>query len=197
MHVTSPLPRRARLIRLTRRVLIAVFLVVFVECAWFNLPYVLSIGASGDSVSARNELGPGLQRTAEGMLKVTDPTTAWLRTQSDGSSPYWRVDPTPTRGIDATLAGPWSDDVVTTVHMRLEAHGVSGPEQSVSPYAPRSLYIRDDATGTTTIWIEETRGALVPIENVRANVRVPFDFDWARVGTMMAVALVVIAFLPG
>ncbi len=59
MHVTSPLPRRARLLRLTRRVLIAVFLVVFVECAWFNLPYVLSIGASGDSVSARNELGPG------------------------------------------------------------------------------------------------------------------------------------------
>ena len=107
------------------------------------------------------------------------------------------MDPTPTRGIDAALAGPWSDDVVTTVHMRLEAHGVSGPEQSVSPYAPRSLYIRDDATGTTTIWIEETRGALVPIENVRANVRVPFDFDWARVGTMMAVALVVIAFLPG
>ncbi len=53
------------------------------------------------------------------------------------------------------------------------------------------------AWGTTTIWIEETRGALVPIENVRANVRVPFDFDWARVGTMMAVALVVIAFLPG
>ena len=45
MHVTSPLPRRARLLRLTRRVLIAVFLVVFVECAWFNLPYVLSIGA--------------------------------------------------------------------------------------------------------------------------------------------------------
>ena len=55
MHVTSPLPRRARLLRLTRRVLIAVCLVVFVECAWFNLPYVLSIGASGDSVSAHNE----------------------------------------------------------------------------------------------------------------------------------------------
>ena len=197
MHVTSPLPRRARLLRLTRRVLIAVCLVVFVECAWFNLPYVLSIGASGDSVSAHNELGPGLQRTAEGMLKVTDPTTAWLRTQSDGSSEYWCVDPTPMRGIDAALAGPWSDDVVTTVHMRLEAHGVSGPEQSVSPYAPRSLYIRDDATGTTTIWVEETWGALVPIENVRANVRVPFEFDWARVGTMVAVALVVIAFLPG
>lgn len=197
MHVTSPLPRRARLLRLTRRVLIAVCLVVFVECAWFNLPYVLSIGASGDSVSAHNELGPGLQRTAEGMLKVTDPTTAWLRTQSDGSSEYWRVDPTPMRGIDAALAGPWSDDVVTTVHMRLEAHGVSGAAQSVSPYAPRSLYIRDNATGTTTIWVEETRGALVPIENVRANVRVPFEFDWARVGTMVAVALVVIAFLPG
>ena len=53
MHVTSPLPRRARLLRLTRRVLIAVLLVVVVECAWFNLPSVLSIGASGVAGSAR------------------------------------------------------------------------------------------------------------------------------------------------
>lgn len=42
----------------------------------------------------------------------------------------------------------------------------------------------------------ETKGTRIPIENIRANVRVPFSFNWARVATMLIIAFLIIAFLP-
>lgn len=189
---------RSRPLRVARAVLIALALVFIVECVVCNLAHWRSIGASTDSASANNALGPGVTRTAQGLLEVRDPARAYVEVVADGSSPYWRADATPAAHVTAALEGARGDDVVSTVHLRVNAmDGASrGTSAVVSPSAPSSLYFKAPAHGPVRIWIEEPRGTLVPIENFRANVRVPFSVDWARIATMLAAAAFIILLLP-
>lgn len=48
------------------------------ECIVFNLPFWRTLGASTDTNAVHNTLGPGLVRTDDDMLTVTDPTKAYL-----------------------------------------------------------------------------------------------------------------------
>ena len=41
------------------------------------------------------------------------------------------------------------------------------------------------------IWIQEERGAIVPVTDARANVRVPFVINWMRVLAMALVLLMI------
>ena len=58
-------------------IVVAFAVMVAVECVLCNMPFWRSLAASGDSAAAYNVLGPGLERTDEGLLKVTDPTQAY------------------------------------------------------------------------------------------------------------------------
>ena len=206
IHLPHPFARASR-----RRAaivgLVAALVILCIECVGFNLPFWRTLGASTDSVSARNTMGSGLERTDTGALRVTDPTKAWLETKADGTSDFARVD---------TLEP--KQESLNVIHLRVTfrdgMNGVDGTNgtdgadgtngattfqstQTLSPSSTRSLFIRAHGSGVMRVWVEEAKGSIVPIEAVRANVRVPFSFDPARVALMAAVLLLAVAWRPG
>jgi hypothetical protein len=126
------------------------------------------------------------------MLEVVDPTQAYLDVGADGTSRFARVDPVTTP--DGT---PHTRGLRTTAHLRLDSDGRVGTTRSVSFLAPRSLYLRTDAARTIRVWVQEPRGTILPLAAVRANVRVPFQIDGLRVGAMIILAALVLAWRPG
>lgn len=179
------------------------------ECAVFNMPFWSTVGASTDTASASNQLGPGLNRTDAGLLEVVDSTGAWLAVEADGTSGYARVDAVDRTAMERerkALASEQSEDdaddvahlhLTSMMTLRLDAPGHAGRAQSVSIDAPRSLYVRAEGSGTLRVWFQEPAGTLLPVQAVRANVRVPFEFSFARVAVMLAVALAVALLRPG
>ncbi|MCH9274956.1 hypothetical protein JS533_001460 [Bifidobacterium amazonense] len=191
---------------------VSMLVIAVLECAVFNLPFWTTLAASTDTSAAENTLGPGLERTADGMLKVTDPTRAWLEVKADGTSAYARVDLVDATGdsddTDDAAAGTADADAtdssdadgqepLSTFHLRLDDSGRTGYAQAVSTASPRSRFVRTDAASTIRVWVEEQKGALVPIAAVRANVRVPFQWDWLRVAVLAFVVLLVMLWRPG
>lgn len=170
-------------------------LVLIVECFVFNLPFFRSIPASTDSTAAMNELGPGVRRTVDGLLSVSDPTEAYVTLKADGTSPYWRM-----QMVDRPRFEEAKDRLPTLledVHVRVQCDGGTGAQQVGSVYAPGSQYFESSCSGTARVWLEEEAGSVTPLLNVRANVRVPFRFNWVRVGIGMALVLLACAFRPG
>lgn len=175
-------------------------LILLVECVVFNAPYWASIKASTDSVSASNVLGSGLHRTASGLVRVSDPAQAYFEVDADGSSSYYRADMLNESAVQlAKQADERSgvERVRTTVHLRAQVHGVSSPSVDVSPYSSRSSYFRGPSKGSVRIWVEEPAGSLIPIRNIRANVRVPFSFNITRVLCMALIVLCIALWRPG
>ena len=86
-------------------IVVAFAVMVAVECVLCNMPFWRSLTASGDSAAAYNVLGPGLERTDEGLLKVTDPTQAYMQVDADGSSEYVRMDPVSSKALETIGAG--------------------------------------------------------------------------------------------
>lgn len=178
-----------------------------VECVFFNLPFWRTLGASTDTNAVHNTLGDGLQRTDDGMLTVTDPTKAYLELSADGTSEYLRVDTSSMKTIrkaheraENESRSDGDKEVFTPVdaiHVRADVDGVAGQAQSINPGTPRSHYVRAPGAGTVRIWIQEERGAVVPITDARANVRVPFAIDWIRVAVMAAAAMMIALWRPG
>ena len=97
-------------------IVVAFAVMVAVECVLCNMPFWRSLAASGDSAAAYNMLGPGLERTDEGLLKVTDPTQAYMQVDADGSSEYVRMDPVSSKALDK--AARQSEQVLRTVRVR-------------------------------------------------------------------------------
>lgn len=97
-------------------IVVAFAVMVAVECVLCNMPFWRSLTASGDSAAAYNVLGPGLERTDEGLLKVTDPTQAYMQVDADGSSEYVRMDPVSSKALDK--AARQSEQVLRTVRVR-------------------------------------------------------------------------------
>lgn len=193
-------------------------IILLLECFAFNMQFWSTLGASRDSASALNTLGSGLKRQKDGTLLVTDPTSAFLLTQADGSSPYIRLDSAettfrftaPSRVQDvASSAGNTGDThkgksraPLTTFHIRVDAAGTASHTRPVSTTVANSLYLHvpklDTASSSTTIkvWIEEPAGSMVDVAAVHANVRVPFHADWGRVAAMSVLVLLIVAWMP-
>lgn len=150
------------------------------------MPFWRTVGASTDTAAYANAMGSGLERTKEGMLRITDPTEAWLEVQADGTSDYARIDPSFVTG-----------KALTAVHIRVSVDHRSLSATSFSPQSPRSCYVHAPGSGTLRMSIEEPKGSLIPIQAVRANVKVPFDFNPARVAIMAAILLAVACWRPG
>uniref|UniRef100_UPI00384FBA1E hypothetical protein n=1 Tax=Bifidobacterium eulemuris TaxID=1765219 RepID=UPI00384FBA1E len=198
--------RRRRLGRAAKRriavVALALAAVLLVECAVFNLPFWRSLGASTDTNAAYNTLGPGLTRDEDGLLTVTDPTQAYLRLTADGTSDYLRLDPVSDEVLEQALQRlAESDDEEaavprTSMRVRVDVAGESGRTASVSSDAPRSLIVKAVGAGDVRVWIQEAKGTRVAFEAARANVRVPFEFNMARVAVMLAVLALVAVWRP-
>lgn len=191
--------RRAR--RWSLAVALVALLIVVLECGVCNMAHWRSLAVSTDSASYANVLGPGVHETRQGLLEVTDPAHAYVEVDADGSSPYIYVEPVSSAKLSGALAGPHASDVASTVYVRVQSGDGSAPSVSLTPYAPRSLYVKAAAHGASPhgalrVWIEEPVGAMVPIAHVRANVHVPFSWSWAQVGLMAAVALLVALLRP-
>ena len=177
-------------------IVVAFAVMVAVECVLCNMPFWRSLTASGDSAAAYNVLGPGLERTDEGLLKVTDPTQAYMQVDADGSSEYVRMDPVSSKALDK--AARQSEQVLRTVRVRPDVNRRAGTVSSVSVSSPRSLYVHAAAAGgSVCVRIVEPKGSLIPFDAVRANVRVPFALNPLRIGVMVAVLAMVLVWRPG
>ena len=162
-------------------IVVAFAVMVAVECVLCNMPFWRSLAASGDSAAAYNVLGPGLERTDEGLLKVTDPTQAYMQVDADGSSEYVRMDPVSSKALDK--AARQSEQVLRTVRVRPDVNRRAGTVSSVLVSSPRSLYVHAAAAGgSVCVRIVEPKGSLIPFDAVRANVRVPFALNPLRIG---------------
>lgn len=201
----APLRRR----RAPLAVLLVLLAALVIEGAVFNMPFWSTVGASTDTTAAENTMGPGLRRTEQGLFEVTDPTGAWLAVEADGTSGYARVDAVDRADVErerkALASEQTKDDkdaaslprIASTMSLRIDAPGHAGRAQSISVDAPRSLYVRAEGSGTMRVWFQESVGTLLPVQAVRANVRVPFEFSPARVAVMLAAALAVALLRPG
>ncbi len=184
-HLPSLFSRHRRAIF---AVLAALLAILLIECVAFNLPYWRTRGASTDSAAYENTVGAGLERTDEGMLRITDQTAAWLEVKADGSSDYARID----------LVSPnnSSSNALLTVHIRASVNGESVASTSFSSQSSRSLFIYTHGEGTLRVSIEEPKGSIVPIQAVRANVRVPFTVNPIRLAIMAALSAAVACWQP-
>ena len=160
-------------------IVVAFAVMVAVECVLCNMPFWRSLAASGDSAAAYNVLGPGLERTDEGLLKVTDPTQAYMQVDADGSSEYVRMDPVSSKALDK--AARQSEQVLRTVRVRPDVNRRAGTVSSVSVSSPRSLYVHAAAAGgSVCVRIVEPKGSLIPC-TVRVE-SVAYRRDGGRVG---------------
>lgn len=164
--------------------LVTLLAILVIECVAFNMPFWTTLGASTDSAAATNVMGDGLKRGEDGILTVTDPTSAYMEVSADGTSSYVRIEAANTpEGGDVKAA--------SNVFVRADTDSRTGEITSVSTSAPRSLYLKVKPGSSVRLWIEEPVGSRIPFSAVRANVRVPFEFSWLRVSIMAAVALLV------
>lgn len=177
-------------------IVVAFAVMVVVECVLCNMPFWRSVAASGDSSAAYNVLGPGLERTDEGLLRVVDPTQAYMQVDADGSSEYVRVVPVSSEALTKAVDG--GAHVLSTVRVRPDVNRLAGRVGSVSLSSSRSEYVRAAASGgTVCVRILEPEGSVVPFEAVHANVRVPFSLSPLRIGLMVALLALVLAWRPG
>ncbi|MBT1163861.1 hypothetical protein [Bifidobacterium felsineum] len=202
-----------RIRRLLALVLAALAIITAVECIVFNTPFWRTLGASTDTNAVHNALGSGLKRTDDGMLTVTDPTNAYLELTADGTSDFLRIDSVGRSVIakawkqadeqsraqgDAAIPKP-----LTTVHVRVDITSQAtqvtqtGKAQSIGISSSRSHYINASGSGVVRVWIQEERGAIVPISDARANVKVPFVFNWVRVAAMALILTLIALWRPG
>ncbi|WEV41417.1 glycosyltransferase [Bifidobacterium sp. ESL0682] len=193
--------------------------IILLECVAFNLPFWTTLSASRDSQSALNTLGSGLVRQSDGTIRVTDPTSAFLTVEADGSSRFVRIDPAESTfrftspanvlGVNANNTehppqrGHASQTPLTAFHIRIDANGQTSQTRSVSTHVPNSLYLTtpslNSAPQTThlKIWIEEPAGTQVDIAAVRTNVRVPFHADWGRIAALAILVALIVLWMPG
>ncbi|WEV45984.1 glycosyltransferase [Bifidobacterium sp. ESL0690] len=198
--------------------LLAAAIILLLECFVFNAQFWSTLGASRDSVSALNTLGPGLSRQKDGTLVVTDPTSAYLTTQSDGSSPYIRIDPTestfrftsPSQVLGFSDTSETIENTTkarqkspsTAFHIRVDAAGHASPVRSVSTAISNSRYLRIPGSNTAPqptdikVWVDEPAGTHVDIAAIHANVRVPFHASWGRVVAMAVIIALLALWMP-
>ncbi|KFI93069.1 hypothetical protein BISA_1233 [Bifidobacterium saguini DSM 23967] len=100
-------------------------------------------------------------------------------------------------------AGTSSDSSQTTAQSATQdaaqttTQTTTGKAQSIGIGSARSHYINASGAGVVRVWIQEERGAIVPVSDARANVKVPFSFNWARVAVMAVLVLLIALWRPG
>lgn len=175
--------------------LIAAFVILF-ECSIGNLPFWNSITGSTDSASVHNTLGSGVRRLNSGGLLITDPSEAYLEVISDGSSPYIRLQPSRIKSKFYK-----KQQITDDIHTRIEANKYVSKPQSTNPRALDAslLMLPSEAIDQhciVRVWLQHPVGAVLDIEDARANVRAPFSWSWGRVSLLVIFALLLSLWNP-
>ncbi|BDR54896.1 hypothetical protein KIMH_10070 [Bombiscardovia apis] len=190
-------------------------IILTIECAVFNLPHWRSLAsananASANSTSASQSqiaLGKGLVRLKDGALLVSDPTQAYIEAPGAQSLNYVQVVPAQTAdGGRLKLTADENKHAVWKVHIRLDVQPKSSQQwepagsSMVNPTVPGSLYVKNrsqiDQAQRVRLWISEEYKAVVALDSLEVNPRIPFSFNLARVVLMALFAALIIALSP-
>ncbi|PJM72736.1 hypothetical protein CS006_09255 [Bifidobacterium primatium] len=182
----------------------AVILILEVVC--FNLPFWTAISAPAPVTSPHMTLGEGLARSGAGVLRVDDPTKAYIEVgglaDSAGAAGetvrYIRFDPGSATNRDAAL----HDDrhpFDWALHVRVDARttdGVwhTGTDDSFHRHVRPSTYLRNRASDgpveAVRVWVQETQGAQFAFDTLEVNAHPPLRISPVRILAMSAVAIV-------
>lgn len=189
---------------------LGILLVLAMELGVFNLAHWQSMGAGSligaGQAQADPELGPGLKALQGGGLLVTDPAGAWIQVGSPSRrSGFIRVETSNPAGGDKP------DEIPERIHVRLDARyshprgWVRGGSGLVVDRLDRTHYLRNSARPTQEgssltalrLWIQEPEGSRLPIGTFTPDVQVPLSINPVRLIAMVALILMIAAFLPG
>lgn len=123
-------------------------------------------------------------------VDVTSTVTAGETSANDTTSGSSDAANATDSGTDESAAGSQSSPTTTTIV-------TTGRAQSLTPGIERSHYIKAPGKGTVRVWIQETRGSIVPISDARANVRVPFAVSGVRIAAMALLLFMLALWRPG
>lgn len=190
---------------------LSILLVLTMELGVFNLAHWQSMGAGSrgetGQAQAAPELGPGLEALQGGGLLVKDPAQAWIQVSSTSHrSGFIRVETANLAESDDP-----EDETPERIHVRLDARyspstrWVRGDSGLVVDRLDRSHYLRNSARPTQEgssltalrLWIQEPAGSRLPIRTFTPDVQVPLTINPIRLIAMVALLLLIAAFLPG
>ena len=183
-----------RILRFLRVPLLLALLIIIFECSIGNLPFWNSVTGSTDSAAVHNTLGSGIKRIKTGGLIITDPSEAYLEVTSDGSSPYILLQP-------AKIKNSKNQKITSDIHVRVEANQQLSEPQSTNPRALKTSLLKlpnesIDQPCIVRIWLQHPTGAILDVEDARANVRAPFSWSWGRVCLLAIICLLIALWNP-
>ena len=190
----------SRIMRCTWRFLhiplLVLLIITLFECSIGNIPFWSSVTGSTDSASVHNSLGSGVKRLKSGGLLITDPSEAYLEVISDGSSPYIRLQPSRVKNKLYK-----KQQIIDDIHTRVEANKYLSKPQSTNPRALNAslLSIPEEVVDqpcVVRIWLQHPAGAILDVEDARANVRAPFSWSWGRVSILIVFAILIALWNP-
>ena len=176
--------------------LLVLLIIALFECSIGNIPFWSSVTGSTDSASVHNSLGSGVKRLKSGGLLITDPSEAYLEVISDGSSPYIRLQPSRVKNKLHK-----KQQIIDDIHTRVEANRYLSKPQSTNPRALNAslLSIPEEVVDqpcVVRVWLQHPAGAILDIEDARANVRAPFSWSWGRVSILIVFAILIALWNP-
>lgn len=176
--------------------LLVLLIITLFECSIGNIPFWSSVTGSTDSASVHNSLGSGVKRLKSGGLLITDPSEAYLEVISDGSSPYIRLQPSRVKNKLYK-----KQQIIDDIHTRVEANKYLSKPQSTNPRALNAslLSIPEEVVDqpcVVRVWLQHPAGAILDVEDARANVRAPFSWSWGRVSILIVFAILIALWNP-
>lgn len=186
-----------RVLNFLRIPIIILIAITLFEFSIGNLPFWNSVTGSTDSESVHNTLGSGVKRLKSGGLLITDPSEAYLEVNSDGTSPYIRLQPANIKKQKTNA----NNKITYDVRVLVEANQYMSEPQSTNP---RALYasllkLPNEAIGqpcVVRVWLQHPLGTVLDVEDARANVRAPFSWSWGRVGLLVVFAMLIALWNP-
>ncbi len=174
--------------------------VLLLEIAVFNIPHWNSL-TKPEPEQSSTLLGPGLERRADGTLRITDSSRAYIDTiVNDKQVEYVHLTPSSTVRYQYTV----SSDTATRIDVLPSSttdDWQTGHVDSFCYRTPYSAYLKNRTgySGTVArvrVWFQEARGSRIPVSNIVVNARVPFRFDILRVILLWLICGIIIAIRP-
>ncbi|MBW3087177.1 hypothetical protein KIH77_00260 [Bifidobacterium sp. 82T24] len=179
----------------------AAAIILILEIIVCNLPFWTTIASPQPITAPHMTLGSGLSLSGAGVLRVDDPTEAYIDVSGvDAPVRYVHY----VSGYSTNQDAAFHDDrhpFDWTLHVRMDVlpsgSGTwrTGETDAFHRGVDASTYLRNRAADgdvdTVRIWIQETVGSQFAFNTLIVNAHPPFRISVARVAAMVAVALVI------
>ena len=171
------------------------------EVVCCNLPFWTTIASPGPITAPHMTLGSGLSLSGAGVLRVDDPTEAYIDVSGvDAPVRYIHYVSGYSTNRDAALQDDrhpfdWALHVRVDVLPSGSGTWRTGETDAFHRYVEASTYLRNRAADgdvdTVRIWIQETVGSQFAFNTLIVNDHPPFRISLARMGAMVAIAVVI------